>query len=146
MTKTDTAFGIDFSEFLPNFGTSFGFPSLNADAILDLQKKNLEAFDKAGKLTATGFEELLKRQGEMLKLSVKEFESAVKATTKKGLPEFNPEKQTEAVQASFDGAVANSRELMELAATSGQKIFDVISKRANEAVAEAQTVVTAAKA
>jgi phasin family protein len=147
MAKSDTTmFGMDFTKYMPDFGSNFALPGINAEAIMDVQKKNLEAFGKASKLAADGIEELFKRQGEMFKASVEEFDTAVKTTTEKGLPDFNPEKQAEVAKAGFENAVANSRELVDMATTSGKKVYDVISKRAAESVADIKTVAPTAKA
>lgn len=143
MAKADTSmFGMDFTKYLPNFG----IPGVDAEALADLQKKNFEAFGKASKLAADGVEEIFKRQGEMIKASFDELDTAVKAAAEKGLPEFDAEKQATAAKASADLVAANTRELMDMATKSGKKVFDVISKRATESVAEVKTVMPTAKA
>lgn len=149
MAKTDTTmfgmdftkFGTDFTKFIPNFGAT-GF---DTDALMDAQKKNLETFGKAGKLMADGFEELVKRQGEMIKESVEEFDTAVKGLTENGLPEFSPEKQAEVAQAAAEQVAANTRELLDMASKSGKKVFDLVSKRAADSVSEIKTAAPTAK-
>jgi phasin family protein len=141
MAKADTTvFGIDFTKFIPDMG----FPGFEAGALIDAQKKNMEAFSKAGRLAADGFEELLRRQGEMIKASVEEFDAAVKEFAGNGVPEFNPEKQAERAKAGVEQVAANTRELVELASKSGKKVFDIISKRTAESVSEIKTAAPAA--
>tara|TARA_B100000315_G_C14338758_1_gene478626 strand:+ start:166 stop:600 length:435 start_codon:yes stop_codon:yes gene_type:complete len=141
MAKVDnTVFGLDFVKFVPDLG----LPGFEAGALIDAQKKNLEAFSKAGRLAADGFEELIKRQGEMIKESAEEIDAAVKELTTNGVPEFNPEKQAELAKAGVEQVAANTRELVELASKSGKKVFDVISKRTADSVSEIKTATPAA--
>ena len=143
MAKAETTvFGLDFTKFIPDMG----FPGFEAGALIDAHKKNMEAFSKAGRLAADGFEELVKRQGEMIKASVEEFDATVKEFTGNGVPEFNPEKQAEWAKTGVEQVAANTRELVELASKSGKKVFDVISKRTADSVSEIKTAApTAAK-
>ena len=147
MAKSEsTPFGVDFSKYFTGQALDFGFPGLNIEAISDVQKKNFEAFGEASKLAAEAVENLFKRQGEMLKASADEFDTAVKAADGNGVPEFNPEKQAELAKAGFESAMANSRELMDLASTSGKKVIDVIGKRAADSVADLKAMQPVAKA
>ncbi len=141
MAKVDnTVFGLDFAKFVPDLG----LPGFEAGALIDAQKKNLEAFSKASRLAADGFEELINRQGEMIKESAEEIDAAVKELTTNGVPEFNPEKQAELAKAGVEQVAANTRELVELASKSGKKVFDVISKRTADSVSEIKTATPAA--
>ncbi len=142
MAKTDTTFfGMDFTKYVPDLGV----PGFEASALIDAQKKNMEAFSKASKLAADGFEEMVKRQGEMIKESFEGFDVAVKEVSDNGVPEFSPEKQAELAKVAAERVASNTRELVEMASKSGKKVFDVMSKRAAESVSEIKTTAPTAK-
>ena len=115
-------------------------PAVDVEAMMSTARRNYEAVAQANKLIAEGFQALAKRQAEVARAS---FEDAWKATQEvmnAGTGEAKAEKQAEVVKAAVEKAVANARELTELATKSQGEAFDVLNKRFIESVDEVKTL------
>lgn len=145
MTKTEFPFAsFDFSKmFDPSkmfdaqkmFG-EFKLPGFDAEALAATQKKNLEAIAAANKKVFDGYQALAKRQAEIFQQGMDELSSMVKDTVSKGAKDANPAKQAELVKAATERALANLKELAEMAAKTNTETFEALNKRMNESLEE----------
>jgi len=116
-------------------------PSFDWDAAMALQKRNMEAMGQAGQLAAEGAQAILRRQGEILKSAMEEANRSIKSMVAEGSPEDRIARQAESLKAAFDQAVANYKELAEMANKANAEAFGVVSKRVSESLEEVKTVV-----
>jgi len=129
MTQTNNPFGFDPStmfnldpqqmmEQWQKSLESFNVPGIDMSAILDSQRKNIEAVTNANRIALEGVQALMQRQTEILQQS---FEEATKLTQNfdpAADPAERMAQQTELAQEALQQALAKMRELAEMATSS----------------------------
>ncbi len=131
-------------KFPADFGAALASaPKFDFKALVDIQQKNLDAMIAANTKLAEGAQEILKRQAELLQLTMQESIEAMREN-------FSPanatkvEKHLEFFKASAEKSVASARELTELAGKSGNDAIEILRKRATDSVGEFNAVVKTA--
>lgn len=115
-------------------------PAFDWEAALAANRKNMEAFAQANQLAAEGAQAIMRRQGEILKGAMEDANRTVKTMLADGSPEDRVARQTDAIKSAFEQAIANYREMVEMAAKSNADAMDVMSKRVAESLDELKTV------
>jgi phasin family protein len=113
---------------------SFKVPGVDVQALIESQKKDVQALVAANQAAYAGMQSLAKRQTEMLQEAAAAWRAAASEMTSKGLS-GSMEDRTEMARKAFSTAVANMRELAEMATRSQTEVFDLIRKRAEENLA-----------
>lgn len=114
----------------------FKFPGLDAQALVDYQKRNLEAVTSANKVALEGAQAVIRRQAEILRQSVEEASKAFAELNAAGTPQDKIVKQAELAKEAYEAALANLRELSEMASKSNGEAADLISSRVSESFGE----------
>lgn len=104
--------------------------------ILTTQRRNLEAASEASQAIVENAQAISRRQAEIARANVEGALKASKEIFTSGTPETNMAKQAAYAKNAFEGALANLREVSEMAAKSCFEIFDVITSRATESMEE----------
>jgi len=104
--------------------------------ILTTGRRNMEAASEAGQAVVENVQAISRRQAEIARANVEGALKASKDIFTSGTPETNIAKQAAFAKNSFEGALANLREVSEMAAKSCFEIFDVITSRATESLDE----------
>jgi phasin family protein len=117
-------------EFLKSLPT----PTVDFEAVLATQKRNVETAIEAYRVATEGLKAIARRQEEIVKETVSTLQS--KASTIDA-PEKYVELATSLAHKSFDQV----REIAELAAKTNKDVLDVVVKRSNDAVAELKAAV-----
>lgn len=125
-----------FFRQLQNGFSAYQLPNLDTSAMIESQKKNLDALVAANQAAFTGSQELLKKQGDMLQQAMTDAVEAATALAGSSNPKALAEKQTELVQAAFEKALANSTELSELVKKNQDEINNLINQRVSESLRE----------
>jgi phasin family protein len=149
MAKTaNPFFGIDMTKFAAEFDpakmteemtrmmTQYQVPGLDVNALIDSQRKNLEAVTQANRVALEGMQAVAKRQAEILQQTLGEAVAAVEALTGSGSPQDAAAKQAELVKAAYEKALANMKELAELVAKSNAEASETINNRIAETLDE----------
>lgn len=143
MSKPKSPFvDFDFSKLVGNFGQ--GAPEV--ERLMEEQKKNLEAIAEANRRAAESFQAILQRQSDLLREAMSEANSAVGELSTAASPEARAKKQADMMRRSFERTMTNMREIAEMAAKSNGEIFDLLSERAAESIAEFNDVAKGAVA
>jgi len=124
-TPTAPSFDMDFTKMFGDFQKMMGdmkVPSVDVDAMMAIQKKNLDAVTAANKLAVEGMQAVAKRQQEILTQVVEESRTTLTDMMAQGAPEEKVTKQIEK-------AVANMKEISEMMAKSNTEAADVITTR-----------------
>ena len=116
--------------------SAYQLPNLDTSALIESQKKNLDALAAANQAAFTGTQELLKKQGEMLQQAMTDAMEAATELAGSSSPKALAEKQTELVQAAFEKALANSTELSEMVKKNQEEINNLINQRVSESLKE----------
>jgi phasin family protein len=132
---TPTAASIpSFSSFakLPAFNAAslaqaFKLPGFDVNTVVDIQRRNFEALTATNQTIAQGLQTVVRRQGEIARQSVKQFQDLVS---------FKPASVTETLikridltKTSYEKNVADARELGVIVAKVGTEAVDILSRR-----------------
>lgn len=112
------------------------FPSLDVEALMATQRKNLEAFTQANQLAVEGFQALAKRQVELARAAIDEASALVREWAETGTPEEKFHKQAAFAKQVIENGMNGTRELVELAGKTQAEAFEVLNKRFMESVEE----------
>ncbi len=139
---------IDPKSVLDQWQKAFGnasLPQVDTKALFETQSKNLYALISANQAVMAGARNLMQRQGELMQEALEEATQAMQSMGKVSDPNEAAMKQSELVQAAFDKALANSKEMSEMIATNYQEAADAINQRFSEALNEIKTAITEKK-
>ncbi|MFO0292098.1 MAG: phasin family protein [Rhodospirillales bacterium] len=131
--------------------TKFGGEAMRAGSALDLgafveaQRRNVEALAKANQLATEGLQALAHRQGEMLRQSLEQAGQVMRALMAAGSPEEKAAQQAEIARESFERAIANARELSQIATRAQTEAGDVIARRLAAGMTEIKSTIESAK-
>jgi phasin family protein len=104
----------------------FRLPGVDFAALVDRERKNIEALADANRIAFEGWQHLVRRQAEILQETMK------KVVADAG--QVDAMKRADLAKEGFEKAVANMRELAEMAAKSQKEAFEVVRKRIEENV------------
>ena len=121
-------------------------PKFDFDAIVDLQKKNLDAFTAVSQRAVEGAQALAKRQSEMVQQAIEDATKTNETFSKIDNPQAVAAAQAEMLQGTFVQSVDNTRELASLMTKSNTEATNAMNTRVVEALEEVKkTVLKAAK-
>jgi phasin family protein len=124
----------------------YRIPALDVDAVVESQRRNLEALTHASQLAAEGVRAVTQRQAEIAQQSIEQASGLFREWTQPAAPAERLVRQVEASKQTFEKAVADARELAELVTKAGTEVFGIVARRASESLdemrlfAEKQTV------
>lgn len=111
----------DFAKLLENYKV----PGVDFPALVEREKKNIEALMKANNIAFEGWQALIRRQTEILEDTMKE---AIANARKQG----NAEHRMDLAKQGFQKSLDHMRELAEMAAKSQKEAMEVVRKRVDE--------------
>ena len=112
-------------------------PGFDMQAIMDAQRKNIEALTAANQTAVQGMQAVAQRQAEILSQAMSEVSSiAQQLAGSASNPQEMTAKQAELVRKAFEQALANARELAEMVSKSNTEAFAIINKRVTESLQE----------
>jgi phasin family protein len=114
---------LDFTKLM----SQFRLPGVDFAALVDRERKNIEALAKANRIAFEGWQRLVRRQAEML-------QETMKKVVANASQEDAKKKRADLAKEGFEKALANMRELAEMATKSQKEAFEVVRKRIEENV------------
>ena len=146
-TSSNTFMGMDVPNFMDftkfadftKLTEQFKVPTVDTEALLDSQRKNIEAFSAANRIAFEGAQAVTQRQVEILRQVMEESAAVVKQLTAAGKPEDKLADQAELLKHTYEQSVANFRELAEMGAKSNGEAVEVLSRRVTEGLDELKT-------
>lgn len=132
--KTETPFNVD------TFMGMFKTPKVDYQALLDSQRKNVEAMMEANRIALDGYKSAAEKHADLLKTTVTDMQDVAGKAFDGSTPEINATKQLEAAQTLFKSALDVSREAAELTFAAHQKAFSVLQDRMTAGAEEAKTL------
>ena len=112
----------------------FQLPSVDIDALIDWQRRDMEALTEANRQASEGLKALVERRNEILRETLAEWQAAVKdATSTEAMS-----KRAEAAKQGMHKAMANFRELSETEAQARNNAWKVVQERMQENMANLQ--------
>jgi phasin family protein len=134
-TKTGNPFlDQNFNELFDvnKFMEQFKVPGMEAQSILEMQRKNMEAIAQANRVAFEGMQAVAQRNNEIMRQAMEDFTSALKDLSGSASPEVRLAKQAELTKEAFERAIKNVRELSEMSAKSNTEALDLINHRVSE--------------
>ena len=124
----------------------FSLPGFDFGAIFDMQRKNIEAFTAASQTFTQGLQTVAKRQSEIVRQQVEQFQSLLTTTSPTGKVEDNLVKQTDLVKAAYEKNVSSARELQDILTKVTNEASDILSRRVVASLDEIESVAQKPKA
>jgi phasin family protein len=124
--------GFDFARAL----SDFRIPGFDVQAMVEAQRKNLEALTHANQLAVEGMRALAQRQAEIVQQAVEDASALFRDWAEPSAPEDRIAKSAEAARQAFEKGLANLRELNELGSKASADVLGTIAKRISESFDE----------
>lgn len=121
--------------FEPNFD-AFNLDAFNFGTFQEAQTKNMNALVEANKVAASGYQTLYKRMTELFDASLADAKDRMSEAQGQPMTADVASKNAEALKATFEKALADVKEIAEMATTANAGAFDVIKARTEEIFAE----------
>jgi len=128
-------FPYDFGDF-NKIMSEYQVPGVDWQELMASQQKNLQALAKANQVLVEGAQAVMRREVEILQKAMAEFAAASQEMMQQGDPQAQASKRLELAKTSFEAALANMRELAEVAGRSNREALEVINQRALESFEE----------
>jgi len=119
---------------LGKLAEKFKLPGVDIAAIVESQRKDMEALAEANKQAYEGIKALAQRRNEILQEALVEWQEAMKDATGKDALAKNAERAKRGVQQ----AIANFKELADMEAKSRSKAWKIVQDRFQENLANLQ--------
>jgi phasin family protein len=113
----------------------FKIPGIDMQAILEARRKDLEALAQANQIAYDNMQALARREAEILTQTMAEWQGAMAGMAGKSPAEVAA-KGTELAAQAFGRALANMRELAEMATKSQAQTYEVLNRRFQENLEE----------
>ena len=126
---------VDFSDF-GKLAEQFKLPGVDNKALVEAQRKNVEAFQAANQVFFEGAQAVTQRQSEIVRRAMDESVKAMQTIAAAKTPEAKFGTQAELVKQAYEASLANWRELAELTTKSNTEAAEVITKRVSESFDE----------
>ena len=112
----------------------FQLPSVDLDALIDWQRRDMEVLTEANRQASEGIKALVERRNEILRETLSEWQAAIKdAASAEAMS-----KRAEAATQGMQRAIANFRELSEMEAQARNNAWKVVQERMQENMANLQ--------
>ena len=118
-----------FADSFSKMANGYAMPEFNMDAMIDAQRKNIEALNAVNKAAVEGVQALAQRQNEIMQDLIKETTDAVNQMIKVEGPEDAAVKQVELLKAAYEKAVATTTELAGMMASTNSEATKLINAR-----------------
>lgn len=136
MKQNDVTKMFDVSNFPAFKGFSTDVAGVNAEAITEAQKKNMQAIVDANRVASEGYQAVFKKQVELMQQGAAQFSDLVKETASAPMSTEGVEKRMELVKAHFEGSIEAFTELAEFARKSNEDATSILQARVSEGIEE----------
>ena len=122
MTKAADAIREQFESMVKNLN----LPTWDLSALIEGQRRNIDAMSKAAQLTNEAATEISHRQLEIFRVASEQLASTLKDL------KLSDEQRREIAAKAFENASARAREFAEMTAKSNREMFDAAKQRMTE--------------
>ncbi len=111
-------------------------PGVDTEALVQAQKKNMEALVKANQAAAAGYQDLFKKQVAIFEETISEAQKHFQNLDTTKLDADSAKAQGELARAAFEKALSNMQTLAEAAQKANSEAYEIVSARIQESLAE----------
>ncbi len=126
----------DFADMFKRLGEQLHVPSFDMGRILEHHQKNIDAMTRSWQAFAHGATTIANKQRALVEAAVIEATEMAKEFKPTGSPQEIFEKQAEFAKRAMDAAIANTRDIAEVAQHSGTEALAIIHERMQESLQE----------
>lgn len=130
-------FEADFSKLMGEFK----MPQFNFEALMNAQRKNIEAMTAVNQAAFESFQALARRQAELLRQGLEETQQTMNAVMSSASPEEKVIRQAEASKAAVDKCMANAKEIADTLAKCNTQAMETVSNRLSEGMEELRDII-----
>jgi phasin family protein len=114
-------------------------PGFDMAAMMDAQKKNVEALMAANRAAAAGYQDFFKKQMAIFEETMSVAQAQI-GSMGEGMSPDGAARQADLYRVAFEKALANMTELAEAAKKANEEAFAIVSARVKESLAELQAM------
>lgn len=126
----------NFTEIFARLGEQLRVPSFDMTRILEHNQKNLDAMTRSWQVVASGASAIANKQRALIEAAVQEVAEMAKEYKPNGSPSEIFAKQAEFAKKAMEAAIANTRDIAEVAQHSGNEALKIIHERMQESYEE----------
>lgn len=143
----DFGSGMDFGKFAEQFKLpeQFKFSGVDSEALIENQRRNLEAVTKANQVAFEGAQAVVQYQVEIVRRTMDETTKAVQEMSKPVKIEDVWAKQAELLKGVYEHGLANLRALTEMSTKVNAEAADLLTHRVSDSLGELKGAFTAGK-
>ncbi len=131
-------------EFTKMFST-MKFPAApGMDALLAVQKRNMDALSAANRIALEGAQTVAKRHMEIMQQTMAELGDTMRALTSAESPQDKAATQAELMKKAYERAVSNTKEMSDLIQRANGEAVDQLNHRFTEAMEEMKALMAKA--
>ncbi len=123
-------------DMFTTFGRELKLPKVDADAILEHHRKNLEAVQKAMSAGASGARSVMEKQRDLLQKQFRDMSEAAQDFRLPGTPQEALSRQAELMRKLFEAAVGNVSESAQIIQKSGGESVEILRERISQSMEE----------
>lgn len=139
MTEEINATTEAMKEQISKMMQGFKFPDVDMTALVEGQRKNIDAMAKVAQLTTEGATAMSQRQLEIFRATSEHLSSMFRDM------KLTSAERSEIAKKAFDAAMTNARELAEMTAKSNNEVYGVVKQRMTESFEQMRDAFLAAK-
>ena len=128
---------MDFSKYMPQAGK---MPSFDFQAMMDLQRRQAESLAQVSQQAIQNIQAFAQRQGEMVRESVQETAEMFSHAITPSTPSEKLAKGTEMTKVAIEKALANGKELAEMASKHNMAAMQALGNHITEAMEELRNI------
>jgi phasin family protein len=114
-------------------------PGFDVAAMMESQKKNVEALMAANRAAAAGYQDFYKKQMAIFEETMQGAQAHI-ASMGEGMSPDSAAKQADLYRVAFEKALANMTDLAEAAKKANEEAYAIVSARVKESLAELQSI------
>ena len=115
-------------------------PGFDNEALTEAQNKNMQAFVNANRAAAEGFQQVFKKQVEIVQANIAAMTDAAKEASAEPFTAETAQKRIDAAKAAFDKAMKDMADLFETARKANEDALTIVQTRFQEGVEELKTL------
>jgi phasin family protein len=129
-------FDFKWPNFDQGFWDKFKVPGVDTSALMESQKKNFDALVKANRKAAEGYQNLVRRQTEILTETMQSIQEAAGELMKANAGKELPKRQAELVEKAIGRAFKYMKELADMTISANADSLKIMQDRAKESISE----------
>lgn len=110
--------------------------AIDVNTVLEIQRKNLEALNKASQVAFEGAQQVAQKQAEVFKAVFDQATSAADTLGKASTPQDLAAKELDLCKAAFEASLANTKKVTDVVAKANDTAVKVLNARIAEAFDE----------